>query len=273
VAVIVVALLGSGAGQAASKADVTVAVTRGTAPGQLDWQLADQSFTGLNSVRFQLQGQTIPSITCPSGWTSQVSPTSGASCSGGSLGPGQTMAGSFTFGGSLPPTAGLLTIGNASGTEQITFTISGSGGSEPCQCVGVSASIDPKSIKLEVHYPRAFVFFKLHWKLDCTPGSSGDCSARLHVRPSANGEVLHSFEPPGIVVTCRGPCGGVKSGTTSTLDYEAFFPRGTLPKHALAGNRIRVRIVRDCGADTTVSSLWIAFDDHGRPDPAKSKLH
>jgi hypothetical protein len=111
------ALLVSASGQAASKADVTVTVTRGSAPGQLDWQLADQSFTGLNLVRFQLQGQAIPSIACPSGWTSQVSPTSGAACSGGSLGPGQTMAGSFTFGGSLPPTAGILTVGNATGTE------------------------------------------------------------------------------------------------------------------------------------------------------------
>jgi hypothetical protein len=267
------ALLASGSGQAASKSDVTVTVTRGTAPGQLDWQLADQSFTGLNLVRFQLQGQTIPSIACPSGWTSQVSPTSGATCSGGSLSPGQTMGGSFTFGGSLPPTAGLLTIGNSTGTEQVPFTIASSGGTEPCQCVGLSASIDPKSIRLEVHYPRAFIFFKVHWKLDCSPGSSGGCLGILHVRPSARGEVLHSFEPPGIAINCRGPCGGVKSGTTSTLDYEAFFPPGTLPKHALAGNRIRVKISRDCGADTVVSSLWIAFDDHGRPDPEKSKLH
>ena len=139
------ALLASGSGQAASKSDVTVTVTRGTAPGQLDWQLVDQSLTGLNLVRFQLQGQTIPSIACPSGWTSQVSPTIGASCSGGSLGPGQTMAGTFTFGGSLPPTAGILTVGNSTGTEQVSFTIASSGGTEPCQCVGLSASIDPKS--------------------------------------------------------------------------------------------------------------------------------
>jgi hypothetical protein len=94
----------------------------------------------------------------------------------------------------------------------------------------------------------------------------------LRVHLSANGEVLHSLEPSAIVANCRGPCGELTSGTTGE-DFSARFPLGTLPKHALAGNRIRVRITRRCGGATAVSKLWIAFDEHGRPDPEKSKLH
>lgn len=270
------ALLVSGSGQAASKADVSVTVTRGTAPGMLDWQLADASFPGLTSVRFQLQGQTIPSITCPTGWTSQVSPTSGAACSGGSLGPGQTMAGSLTFGGSQPPTAGVLTVGNASGTEQVPFTISGSGGVQPCICLGLTASIDPRSIGVKYGefggHPYASIRFTVHWKLTCSIGT-GKCFATLHMSPSAEDVVWQAVSPGSIALSCEGPCGGTEPGSRKEVIH-ASFSNFASPRHELAGKRVEIHIVRECGEKRLAAEKFsIAFDSHGQPIRKRNKHH
>jgi hypothetical protein len=276
VAGIVVALLAlGGAGQAASKADVSVSVFLGSQPGTVDWQLADASFPGLSSVRFLLQGQAITSITCPSGWTSQVSPTSGAVCGGGTLGPGQTMGGQFTFGGTLPPTAGTLFVGNSTGSEQVPFTISG-GTPTPCTCLSVKASIDPKSIEVEAlaRQPVAKINFTVDWTLNCSPGSGGDCVASLAVVPEPGFhwvERIRGTFPHRI--KCDGTCGRRTTGK-SKVSFEMDFALGTHVRDAPAGRHLKILVYRNCGTKPgTDEVLSLAFDHLGRPNLHRSKLH
>jgi hypothetical protein len=257
-----------GAGQAAARADVTVTVRIGSAPGTLDWQLADQSFPGLDSVRLQLQGQTIPSITCPSGWTSQVSPTSGASCVGGSLGAGGTMAGTLAFGGSLPPTAGILTIGNSTGTEQIPFTIAGSSEGS-CTCIGLTASIDPASIRVSIEKrDDGEIKFRLRWRLVCSAATAGGCEGSLTLHMRLEGKEIYHLSPNRISVDCPGPCGKVEHGERD-VTLGAIFTRD-----AIAGKRLELGIGRTCGTRRLLpEDLFIDFDRVGRPDRTNSKLH
>jgi hypothetical protein len=264
-------MLASGSGQAASKSDITVSVTRGSAPGMLDFQIADQSFPGLSSLRFVLFGVPITSITCPSGWTSQVSPTSGAVCGGGSLGPGQTLAGSFIYGGSQPPTAGTLFVGNASGTEQIPFTIAG-GTPSPCKCVKLKASIVPASIDVTVH-ELAQIKFKVRWTLTCSGGSGTGCEADLYIFPRAEGGwVPRDDSPYNIHVRCTGPCAGSHTGKKE-VDLHLV----GVTRDDLAGKTLLVSTQTACGQlpgkQPETEHLSIKFDHVGRPDRKHSTLH
>jgi hypothetical protein len=247
---------------------VTVTVRIGSIPGTVDWQLADQSFPGLDSVRFSLQGETVPSITCPSGWTSQVSPTSGAACTGGSLGAGGTMAGSFTFGGSLPPTAGILTVGNSTGTEQIPFTIAGSSEGS-CKCIGLAASIDPASIRVSIEKRvDGEIKFRLRWRLVCSTATTGGCEGTLTVHVRAEDKSIINLFPNKISVDCAGPCRDVEHGEKDVTLL------GDFTRHDIAGKKLEIGIGRTCGTKRLVpQDLFIQFDRVGRPNRPKSKLH
>jgi hypothetical protein len=280
VALLAVALLAPGSGQAASKADVSVSAAYGGegGPRAIDFQIIDQSLAGITSLQFSLQGEPITSIQCGSGFKPQVSPTGSASCVGGPLNPGQILPGYFTWGGSLPPTAATLTVGTSTGTEQIPFTIAGTPpNSTPCTCLNLSASIAPGSITVATRThktttTKASIAFTLDWNLTCSGGSGTGCTGSIAVAPRAEGGWAKALAPSDIPVHCNGECSGSNAGS-SRIRLIAGFRAATSVRAGLGGKRILLRIQRRCGTKPLPDDdLSIAFNRLAKPDPKKSNL-
>jgi hypothetical protein len=281
VALLAVALLAPGSAQAASKADVSVSAAYGGegGPRAVDFQIIDQSLAGITSVQFSLQGQPITSIHCGAGgWKPQVSPTGSATCVNGSFGPGQILPGYFIWGGSLPPTAGTLTVGYSTGTEQFPFTIAGTPpSSTPCTCLNLTASIAPGSITVATRThktttTKASIAFTLDWNLACSGGSGAGCTGSIAVVPRAEGGWAKALAPSDTRVHCTGECSGSNAGS-SRIRLVAAFRNATSVQAGLGGKRVLLRIQRHCGTKALPDEdLSIAFNRLAKPDAKKSKL-
>jgi hypothetical protein len=145
---------------------------------------------------------------------------------------------------------------------------------KPCRCLLLTARILPDSVTVEPLHEEApknifaedipvKLVFTIHWILNCSQGTSGECKGHLVTRIPDWAGGYGSFH----FTSCTAPCAELRDGTSVVTT--THLTRAKLAEHKL----LRVTVERTCQEKKVAPiHLWIAFDKVGRPALAKSKL-